>query len=109
MKHLNLILTIVLVAASMAEAKIENFNEMIRANVKAENNLHQELRNNQGWEKPAYEPAEKQTVVLKSTVESYSPHTKKSLLKFQKEQVNHQPEFKKQMGRVATEVKENEQ
>lgn len=104
----NLAVMAAIAGSTQVHAKIGDFNEMIRSNNKIEKEIHSEIRDHQGWEKPTYQPPQAQQVVLGSTVSNYDPKTKKSLLKYQKEQVSHQPAYKKQLGRVATEVKNSQ-
>lgn len=97
-----------LLAGSLASAKVSDFNNLINENIKAQDSLHKEVNGN--IKVVRQEIREKaaggKVTVVETDMTSYNAPSRK--MKFRKEVRQYQPSAKKQMDRVATEFKEAE-
>jgi hypothetical protein len=107
---LKFILSLILIGGSFFIAspgwtKVKGFNDMIHESALDQKKLHGQLKNENGWKAPKRESNPEQ-VVLDSTVSTYIPKTKRSLLTYKKEQQKPRDFSKKQTLRVAEELSE---
>jgi hypothetical protein len=84
-------------------AKVSDFNALISDNMKSQTELHTTVRKNVEVARDEKNIREK-VVVVDGTEGSYASPSRRDLLKFKKERVQHRPSETKQFERVAGEV-----
>jgi hypothetical protein len=100
------IVAIMVLIPAISFAKVEDFNQMISDNMKAQDQLHADVKNNIDSSRVATQKHEK-IVVVEGTGTSYNAHTNKDLLTFKKEQTNYKTSDKTQTDRVAGEISDS--
>ena len=100
------ILLILILVPQLGWTKIDNFSEMIVENAGTQKQIHKDLKSSQGWkDADAKAQPRLRKDVLESAVTNYSPKTKKSLLTYRKEKVDHHKKrFVKDQKRVTAEL-----
>lgn len=104
MKALLFISTLTLIS-SIGQTRVRDFNNLIKENIKAQNELHKEVKENADVVK-AEVPTEK-IVIVESEASTFNAPSKD--LRFRKETFQYKASEKKQRNRIATEVKEAQQ
>lgn len=91
----------------MGFAKVSDFNELIKENVKAQNELHSTVKNNVGDARDAVadQKMRERIVVVEKSGQSYHSPTKKDLLAFKKEKSHYRASEQKQFERLANEIR----
>ncbi len=84
-------------------AKVADFNNLINENIKAQDTLHQEVKVNMDLARQNLREASPSKVTVMEDFSQYSVPSQK--LRFKKEVYQYRPSTKKQMDRVATELK----
>lgn len=107
------VLTGVLVASgllfsSKAWVKVPEIDELVLENVEAQEEVHKELSQQEGWKANSPKTVIPEAVTLAPSAPDYDPKTPKSLLTFQKEKTKQAPLIKKQFKRVAEEINQSE-
>jgi len=103
------IIAIMVLIPALSFAKVEDFNQLITDNMKAQDQLHTDVKQNIEAARVATDTPKKQQkiVVVEGTGSSYNSRTNKDLLTFKKEQTDYRPSDKKQVDRLATEVSDS--
>ncbi len=105
MKTVNLIFAVLMVS-QVSQAKVSDFNSLINENIKSQNALHKEVNDTMKLVKADLKNAPKEKIVI---VESQSYNAPSRKMQFKKETKYFQASDKKNMDRMATEVKEMNQ
>lgn len=101
------LVTVILFLPLMGWAGVSDFNALINENAQVQKELQKNLNTADQNAKAALEPQQVNTVVMKSA--TYNIPTNKKVLKFQKEIKQHQPSTKKELDRLAQELKDARQ
>lgn len=96
-------LLIALLIPTLGQAKVSEFNALIKENVDAQNQLHQELKQNMDETKTALQDAKTKGNIVWVESSSYNVQPNKGILKFRKEVKAHQPSNKRQFQRLVHE------
>lgn len=96
-----LLVTVIALVPAMGFAKVSDFNAMIADNVKEQNQLHSEVKNNVI---EARDTARERIVIVENESASYNAPTRKDLLAFKKEKKNYAPSQKQEFERLANEI-----
>ena len=92
-----------LIIAMQAEAKLNDFNNLIEENSKAQNELHADLKNNLKDTQATVNPAKTQRFVVDTTGTINVP-TSKSFLSYKKAKINYKPTYNGAEKRLAQEL-----
>lgn len=105
------VIAVMTLIPAISFAKISDFNALITDNVKAQSELHHTVQDNLGAtrEKLAAQNVRERIVVVENSGSSYNAPTRKDLLAFKKEKINHRASEKKQFDRLATEIRSIEE
>lgn len=109
MKTKTFTISLILLATSWSQARVSDFNNLIRENIKAQDSLHQEVKGNVNLVKKDLHQREapaKLTVVETDAAQFSAPSRK---MKFTKEVQQFRPSARKQLDRTANEFSEAEQ
>jgi len=103
-----LVLTATLMVGSNSWAKVSDFNNLINENIKAQDNLHNDVKVNMDIARQNLREklSQGKVTVVQSEVSNYNAPSKK--MRFRKEVYQHRPSIQKQMNRVAAELNEAE-
>lgn len=109
MKTTLMLLAFALALPAVSSAKVEDFNAMINDNIKAQQTLQNELRDQTDATHQAQnvEPRKTQDLmdIADTAPESVNSRTKESTVTFEKEMVHYRPSEERQMKRLANEIK----
>ncbi len=95
---------VILTMASLAHAKVDNFGDLIQDNISAQNELHNEVRQQMKVTRDQLKPGQAATVVVDDGGRTQiNTPTSKRMLRYRKETAAKQVSKKKQMDRVAQE------
>ncbi len=102
-------LALVLFGSSLSWAKVSDFNNLISENIKAQDNLHRDVKGSVNLVKQELraKAAEGKITVVETGGTYYNSPSRK--MKFGKEVKHYRPSNQKQMDRIATEFSEAEQ
>lgn len=92
-------------------AKVADFNAMISENMKEQNQLHGEMKNNVNEAREIVQSDElrKRVVLMEESSKSYNAPTNKALLSYNKEKKQRALSDKKQFQRLANEINLSEE
>jgi hypothetical protein len=99
-------LIVAMMIPAVSSAKVEDFNAMISENAQSQQSLRTELKDQMDSTRQAQMKApQREMIEVASDWHSHNSPTRKSMLTFQKESVEHRPSEAKQMQRLANEIK----
>ncbi len=109
MKNKQILFFIFIFIPALGFGKISQFNEMISENLKEERQLHAQIKGEITGEGVTIDDNSKQDrfVVVERESVSYDSPTKKELLRFKKEKKTYAASRKKQVERLATEIRDS--
>lgn len=108
MKTTILFLVVAMVIPAVSSAKVEDFNSMISENNQAQVQLREDLKEQMAETRQAQLHSRKMIALSEDPGANYNSVSNKSLTTFEKEMVHYRPSEKKQMNRLAAEIRELE-
>jgi hypothetical protein len=93
----------ILTMASLAQAKVSDFGDLIQENIAAQKELHGEVKKQMNVARESLNPGPATTMVVESDQTQINTPTSKNFLRYKKETTAKSVSTKKQMDRVSQE------